>query len=112
MKKLPDKMVVAAVKASSRSNMCYKIGVCIFNKSEIISTGFNRWLHRGPTKYLPKYNYSIHAEEDALFGLSKKVTYGASIFIYREGNNLAKPCKKCMKLIDKAGITHIYYSPI
>lgn len=112
MKKISDKVIVAAVKAAARSNMKYHIGAVIFNKNEIISTGFNRWLHKGPSKYLPEFNYSIHAEEDTLFGLPRRLTYGASIFIYREGNNLAKPCSRCQKAISRAGISHVYYSPI
>jgi deoxycytidylate deaminase len=112
MQKVPDKVVVAAVKAASRSNARYHIGAVIFRDREIISTGFNRWLHHGPTEFLPKSNYSIHAEEDSLFGLSRRVTYGASIFVFREGNLLAKPCVNCQKKISKSGITKIYYSPI
>lgn len=112
MQKIPDKMIVAAVKASSRSNMKYKIGSVIYNKKDIISTGFNRWLHWGKPEYLPKAHYAIHAEADALFGLPRGLTYGASIFVYREGNLLAKPCRNCQKLIDKAGIQHVFYSPI
>ena len=111
--KIPDKIQLAAIKASSRSNLKhYHLGACIYKKNTIISVGFNKSLHCGPTKFLPKANFSIHAEADALFGLSRYTTYGASIFIYREGNKLAKPCKKCQKLIDRAGISHIYYSPI
>lgn len=110
--KIPPEIIVAAVKASARSNMKFHIGSVIYNKKDIISSGFNRWLHKGNTKYLPSCHYSIHAEADALFGLSRRLTYGASIFIYREGNLLAKPCKNCQRLIDKAGISHIYYSPI
>jgi deoxycytidylate deaminase len=112
MRKVPDKVVVAAVKAASRSNMKYHVGAVIFKDREIISTGFNRWLHKGPSRYLPPFGYSIHAEEDALFGLSRHLTYGASIFVFREGNLLAKPCVNCMKKIVKSGITKIYYSPI
>jgi len=110
--RIPDKVIVAAVKAASRSNMKYHIGAVLYNKNEIISSGFNRWLHKGMTKYLPKTGYSIHAEEDALFGISRRITYGSSIFIFREGNLLAKPCANCQKKLDKAGISHIFYSPI
>jgi deoxycytidylate deaminase len=113
LKKIPDKIIVAAMKASARSNLIdYHLGACIYKKNEIISTGFNRSYHCGDTIYLPRFNYSLHAEEDALFGLPRRLTYGASIFIYREGNNLAKPCSRCQKAISKAGISHIYYSPI
>jgi len=111
-KKIPDKIIVAAMKAAARSNMRYKIGSVIYKDNNIISTGFNRWLHLGPTKYLPKANYSIHAEADALFGLSRRITYGASIFIFRQGNLLAMPCQNCQHLISKASISHTYYSPI
>lgn len=111
--KIPDKIQLAAIKASTRSNLNdFHLGACIYKKNTIISTGFNKSLHCGPTKYLPKANFSIHAEADALFGISRRLTYGASIFIYREGNKLAKPCKNCQKLLNKAGISHIYYSPI
>lgn len=92
--------------------MKHKIGACIFNKNEIISTGFNRWLHKGSSKYLPPCHFSIHAEEDALFGLSRRQTYGSSIFVYRSNNRLAKPCSNCQKAIDRAGIQHVLYSPV
>ena len=111
-KKIPDKIIVAAMKAAARSNMRHKLSAIVFKDNQIISTGFNRWLHLGPTKYLPKANYSIHAEADALFGLSRRLTYGASIFIYRQGNLLAMPCQNCQHLISKAGISHTFYSPI
>ena len=113
MKKIPDKVIVAAVKASARSNLVdYHLGACVYKDNKIISTGFNRAYHCGKPCYLPAFGYSIHAEEDALFGLPRQITYGASIFIYREGNNLAKPCSRCQKAISRAGISHIYYSPI
>lgn len=112
MKKIPDKVIVAAMKAAARSNMKFHLGSVIYNKNTIISTGFNRWLHKGPSRYLPVANFSIHAEEDALFGLPRQITYGASIFIYREGNLLAKPCANCQKAIDRAGISHVFYSSI
>jgi len=111
-KSVPDNIFVATVKASARSSMKYHIGACIFKNNKIISTGFNKSLHCGNTKYLPKHRWSIHAEIDALMGLPKELTYGASIFIYRRDNRLAKPCSKCQKAIARAGISHIYYSPI
>ena len=107
-----NKIINIAIKEASKSPMKYKIGAVIYKNNEILSTGFNRWLHLGPTKYLPKAKYSIHAEADALFGLSRRLTYGSSIFIFRQGNLIAKPCKNCQHLIDKAGIQHIFYSPI
>ena len=112
MRKIPDKIIVAAVKASARSNMKHKIGACIFKNNKIISTGFNKSLHCGNTKYLPRYRWSIHAEIDCLFGLPRELTYGASIFVYRCNNRLAKPCSNCQKAIDRAGIQHVLYSPI
>jgi deoxycytidylate deaminase len=112
MKRIPDKVIVEAVKASARSNMRFRMGAVIYNRLGIISTGFNKSLHCGPSEFLPRANYSIHAEEDCLFGISRRLLFGSSIFIYRSNNNLAKPCAKCAKALAKAGITKIYYSPI
>jgi deoxycytidylate deaminase len=112
MKRIPDKVIVEAVKASSRSNNKYKMGAVIYNKFGIISIGFNKTLYFGPPERLPKHHYCIHAEEDTLFGISRRLLIGSSIFIYRSNNNLAKPCPKCAKLLAKTGIAKIYYSPI
>lgn len=82
------------------------------NKTVVISTGVNRHLYIGKKKEKGRYGtpYSIHAERDAIEGCSRQDLWGASIFVYRKGNKLARPCPKCMNLIMSTGINHIAWS--
>jgi deoxycytidylate deaminase len=77
-------------------------------KPTIISTGVNYHLHCGTN--IERKCYSIHAERDAISGCSKQDLWGASIFIFRKNNLLAKPCPKCMNLIMATGINQISWS--
>lgn len=81
----------------------------IFNKKGIINTGFNRWLLIGG-QFNKHSRYSIHAEIDSIIGVSQKELIGASIYIYREKGNLAKPCNCCMHSLIRNGISNIYWS--
>lgn len=55
---------------------------------------------------------SIHAEEDAIRRCGNPK--GATLFVSRVGRNgnigIAKPCKKCQRLIRRNGIKRVYYT--
>jgi deoxycytidylate deaminase len=59
-----------------------------------------------------KFSLSIHAEDDAIRRCGNPK--GATLFVSRVGRNgaigMAKPCKKCQRLIRKSGIKRVIYS--
>ena len=102
-------IVNLARKMSEKSEMRYKLGTVIFKNNNVINTGYNRWLLMGRKEVKP-FRTSIHAEEDAIIGCSRKDLYNASILIYRRNCLNAFPCHCCMKTIITSGIKHIWYS--
>lgn len=109
---VPNNVVEVARKIATRSNMHQKVGAVVYKKDRVISTGYNRWLRIGHVQsHSTSYTrYSIHAEEDALLGARPKDCIGASIYIYRNGGGLAKPCEKCQAMLTRWGITQIQWS--
>ena len=109
-KDLPNSIIKLAIKLSEKSEMRYHLSAILFDKKyNIINTGYNRWLCCGHYDIKPLHS-SIHAEEDAIIGCSRRELYNASIFVFRKNFKNAKPCYNCMKLIKHAGITKIYYT--
>ena len=109
-KELPESLIKLAIKLSEKSEMRYHLSAIIFDKKyNIINTGYNRWLCCGHYDIKPLRS-SIHAEEDAIIGCSRRELYNASIFVFRKNFGNAKPCHNCMKLIQHAKIKQIYYS--
>jgi len=89
----------------------HKMGCVIVNKHNIISIGFNSLkTHRKSNSY----DNRLHAEIDALIGLSYEETSGGTIYIYRERKDgtlgLARPCTTCMEALKRAGIKKICYT--
>lgn len=57
------------------------------------------------------YDYSVHAEVDAIMKLPKRVNYRkVSLYVVRDGMLMSKPCDKCTQLIETLGIKKVYYS--
>lgn len=109
-KYLSDSIIQLAIKLSEKSTMRYHLSAIVFDKKHnIINTGYNRWLCQGHYNEKPLHS-SIHAEEDAIIGCSRRELYNSSIFVFRKNFQNARPCYNCMKLIKNAGITKIYYS--
>ena len=100
----------AARKASTRSTHRFKLGAAIAKKKKVLVTACNT------CKTHPKYgsgNYdTLHAESHAIYKAIRQGIdiRGATIYVYRENDNLAKPCSCCMRLIREHGIKDVVYS--
>ena len=101
-----------ARKLSEKSEYHHKLGAVLIKKGRVIGLGFNKSNKTHPKSKTP-YN-TIHAEFDAIIGLSLEELKGAEIYVYREYKDgkpaLAKPCQHCLQLIIQAGIKKIHYT--
>ena len=100
----------AAIKESKKSKHRFKLGAVIAKGNKVLTKACNsRKTH--PKFGAGEYN-TLHAESHAIYkAIRQRINLeGTSIYIYRENNNLAKPCPCCMGLIHKYGIKGIHYS--
>lgn len=102
----------AAKRQSKKSTYMHKMGAVVVKKNKIISTGYNK-----PTKTHPLSENefkTVHAELDAILGLSDEEIYGSHVYIFREYKSgepaTAKPCKHCEKLLRKKGVSKVFYT--
>ena len=104
----------------SKDNRC-KVGACIVNGEQIVSTGINSMPHNllnedyywFPAKSGPiylddsfletKHAYVCHAELNAIINCERKELIGAKIY------TTSYPCYNCAKMIIQAGIKDVYY---
>jgi len=106
----PPPPMKVAILESKKSKHRFKLGACIARRNKVLAKACNtKKTH--PIYGSGLYN-TLHAEGYAIYkavrnGIDLK---GASIYVYRENNNLAKPCRCCMGLIHKHGIKEIIYS--
>ena len=100
----------AAIKESKKSTHRFKMGAAIAKKNKVLVSAPNS------RKTHPKFgsgSYStLHAESHAIYKAIRQGIdiEGATIYVYRANNNLAKPCPCCMGLIHKYGIKKVVYS--
>ena len=101
---------------ANKSNVKYKMSAIIYDKSGLIAYGHNRKVSNVSRNTVLKFGVpykSIHAEIDALLNIHPNDRYRlnrATIFIYRNGDKLAKPCKKCEHVLNMFNIRRIYWS--
>lgn len=99
-----------ATDAASRSQHEKRVGACVMKKNKVLSVGCNSYKTHPASGSYCKYH---HAEFDALIGLTRSDTLGATIFVarLRKDNKLAisKPCKSCQEMIDAMGIKKVVY---
>lgn len=102
----------------------YPIGCVIVKGHRIISSGYNSDTKTQPLQATIDSSYfgcnctgKMHAETSALIYFIKRHIdiSGATLYTYRErrdgrGLGLARPCHRCMKLINLMGIKKIVYS--
>ena len=102
----------AAIKESKKSKSRFKMGAAIAKGNKVLVKAHNN------RKTHPKFGSgafnTLHAESNVIYkairqGVNLK---GTTIYIFRENNNLAKPCPCCMGLIHKYGIKEVVYSGI
>lgn len=88
-------------------------GCVIVKDNEIVSEGYN---HTHTHLY---HKFSIHAEVDAISKMkhNKKYMSQCDLYVVRIGTDnmgnplkYSKPCKDCIKAIEKSGIRKVYYS--
>lgn len=109
------KFLKQAIEEANKSDHKQKVGAIIFNKSKIISRGYNH-SQRSVRHLKPKfqrYSGTVHAEVDAIIK-AKTDLKNSSILIIRINRNnqlrLAKPCKWCQMYLEYVGIRKVYYS--
>lgn len=105
---------VTALKNAAKSQFSRaRVGCIITKGGRIISTGFNAERY---TQHNHRDFPSLHAEESAIIKQLNNLhnLHNAKIFISRvkaDGSlGLAKPCNKCMKMIQAVGIRSITYT--
>lgn len=108
MKELPP--MRAARKASEKSTHRFQLGAAIARKNKVLVTACNT-CKTHPTFGSGNYN-TLHAETHAIYKAVRQGINieGATIYVYRKNNNLAKPCPCCMGMIHKHGIKEVIYS--
>jgi len=99
-----------AKEASSKSKGKWKLGAAIVKKNKLIAAAHNT-TKTHPTFGSGKYK-TLHAEGHALWKALRQGhdVSGATMYVYRENENLAKPCPCCMGLIHKHGIKEVVYT--
>ena len=108
-------MIRLANKQAVRSTYIYRLGAVITKGQRVLSTGYNR------LAYCPlnKFKISKHAEMDAILKLMRQHNglnslAGSTIYVSRINKNgatlLARPCQRCMDLIQSVGIKDVIYT--
>jgi len=110
MKDDPPLPMRAAIKESEKSKHRFKMGATIVRGNKILSKACNI-MKTHPKFGSGQYN-NLHAEGHAIYKAIRSGidVSGTTIYVYRENNNLAKPCPCCMGLIHKYGIKEVVYS--
>lgn len=100
----------AARKASEKSQHRFQLGAAIAKKNKVLVKAYNT-CKTHPTFGSGDYN-TLHAETHAIYKAVRQGINieGATIYVYRKNNNLAKPCPCCMGMIHKHGIKEVIYS--
>jgi deoxycytidylate deaminase len=107
MKKIP---MHRAIEESNKSSQKFRIGAAIARGKRVLSTAYN--INKTHPKFGSGEFKRLHAEGHAIWKAVRQGVdlSGATIYVYRENNNLAKPCPCCMGLIHKYGIKEVVYS--
>lgn len=109
------KFLKQAVEEACKSKHTTKVGAIIFDKSKIISKGYNnphRHVRNLKVKY-QKWMNSIHADVAAIIA-AKTDLKNLSMLVVRVNKSnqlrLSKPCKYCIMYMEYVGIKKVYYS--
>jgi deoxycytidylate deaminase len=107
-----NKFIEMARRLSKKSAYHHKIGAVVVKRRRAIGFGFNK-----PRKTHPKSTNpfkTVHAELDAIIGLTREELNGAEIYVVRErasgSYGSAKPCQYCEALLKEVGIKVVYYT--
>lgn len=90
----------------------HQIGAVVVKKNKPIGLGWNK-----PHKTHPLSSNAfktVHAELDAILGLSRQELLDADIYIYREYKSgmpaTSRPCAHCRELLKSVGIRNVYFT--
>lgn len=97
-----------ALAACELSDEPYKLGAVIF-KRKPIATGFNKTNRGWSGSHYGHWAGSLHAEIHALIK-ARGAAKGASIFVARKNERMAKPCGPCMAALKEAKISKVFYT--
>ena len=115
LKKLQNFMEQAEVISKLSKDIHTKVGCKLINPDNLndISSGYNGYIRNAPDNKLPsnrpdKYNYTIHAEQNAICNAARlgNSTNGAICIC------TLSPCKSCMRSLWQSGISTIYFKDI
>jgi deoxycytidylate deaminase len=100
----------AAIEQSKKSRERFKVGAAIAKGNKVLIAAHN--LNKTHPKFGSGAFSMLHAESHAIYKAQRQGINieGATIYVYRENANLAKPCPCCMGLIHEYGIKDIVYS--
>lgn len=105
-----QRLLIDALRAVRlESDQPTKMSAALVKGGRILSLACNRG---GSTPTTP---LSRHAEYRALTRDGDRKAYGATLYVYRQHGKtgqmvLAKPCKRCMAVIQRAGVRRVIYS--
>lgn len=101
-----------AKEEAKKSRHRFPMGAAIVRGNRVLSTACN--VNKTHPKYGSGKYQRLHAEGHAIYRAVRQGIdlSGASIYIYRRNNNLAKPCPCCMGMIHKHGIKEVIYSGV
>lgn len=106
------KMFDLARKISLKSTSKFKLGCVIARRNNVLAVGINDMCKTHPKA--PHPFKMLHAEIDAILGLTREETEGAVAYVYRSNKDglpvNAKPCVYCQAALKRAGIKFAYYT--
>jgi deoxycytidylate deaminase len=109
------KFIKQAIEEANKSEHQHKVGAIIFDKSRIISKGFNhpqRHVRHLKRKF-QRWPGTVHAEVDAIIKAKTNLRNLSMLIVRINKKNqlrLSKPCKWCQMYLEYVGIKKIYYS--
>ena len=108
-------MLRIANKQATKSDYIYRLGAVIVKGKRVLATGYNSISYCS----VNSFKNSRHAEMDVILKLMHKPNglsslAGSTLYVTRITNTgrsaMARPCDKCMKLIQSVGIKEIIYT--
>ena len=88
----------------------FKVGAVLVRKGKVIGRGHNR--NKYNKLWGSGFSSTCHAESSAISDAlrTNKDVVGATIYVYRRGGNLAKPCDCCMSHLISLKIKKVVFS--
>lgn len=100
-----------AKKQCYKSSYKYRLGAVVVHRNKIVGKGCNKVHSTG----FPNGD-GKHAEIEALNDCKAKFRKNCTVYVCRISKDgktlLAKPCKKCTKIMKKMKVKYVYYSSV